>query len=150
MSNNRFAELLAVFESEVSNRSLDISGKRRETVIAALRIAATYVPLPNIPHATDNEKRIVGKLVEDLLAAGFKISVNDGEEICLRRSFDPSEIFSALSSTSQDYLIVHGNRIADRWVRLIWGNDVDVISDYHVGLEPYLAGANALANELDS
>ena len=36
---NRFSELLAVFESSISNRSLDVSGKRRELVIEALRIA---------------------------------------------------------------------------------------------------------------
>lgn len=39
---NRFTELLAVLESDASNRSIEISGsKRRETVIAALRIADT-------------------------------------------------------------------------------------------------------------
>jgi hypothetical protein len=37
---NRFTELLSVFESDASNRSLDISGKRRDTVIEALSIAS--------------------------------------------------------------------------------------------------------------
>lgn len=149
--HNRFTELLAVLESDVSNRSIDISGKRRETIIEALRIAADHA-LPAIPHATDNEKRIVGRLVTDLLAAGAQLSVNDGEEITLTRSRNPDKIFEALSSTGEDYLLVDfpatGPR--QRWVRLIWGNDVDVISDYHTSLEAYLAGANTLAQELDS
>ncbi len=145
---NRFNELLAVFESDASNRSLDISGKRRETVIDALRIAAQSTLAP-IPDATDNEKRIVGKLVEDLLAEGLCLSVNDGEDITVKRSTDATEIFVALGSTGEDYLIVHFPAHRDCWVRLIWGNDVDVISDYHVALEKLLTGANALAQELD-
>lgn len=147
---NRFTELLAVLESDASNRSIEISGKRRETIIEALRIASTYAPLPAIEHATDNEKRIVGQLVTDLLAVpGLCLSVNDGEAIALKRSNDPAYIYAALSSTGEDYLIVHELGKTDRWVRLIWGNDVDVISDYHVSLESYMTGANALANELD-
>ncbi len=46
---NRFTELLAVFESDASNRSIEISGKRRDTVIDALRIAGTPSALsPNM------------------------------------------------------------------------------------------------------
>lgn len=147
---NRFNELLAVFESKASNRSLDISGKRRETIIEALRIAAANTLAP-IPHATDNEKRIVGKLVEDLLAAGMSITIDDGEDTPLRNSTDAEAIFAALGSTGEDYLIVDApNGPRQRWVRLIWGNDVDVISDYHVCLERWLQGANALANDLDT
>lgn len=149
---NQYAELLAILESDASNRSIEISGKRREIIIDALRIASIYVPLPAIPHATDNEKRIVGRLVTDLIAAGAQLSVNDGEEVTVMRSTDADKIFVALSSTGEDYLMVDfpatGPR--QRWVRLIWGNDVDVISDYHTSLEPFLAGANALASELDS
>lgn len=146
---NRFSELLAVFESDASNRSLDISGKRRDTVIEALRIAASSTLAP-IPNATDNEKRIVGRLVEDLLTAGYLLSVNDGEEVTVARSNDAGAIYAALSSTDEDYLVVHRATLRDRWVRLIWGNDVDVISDYHCTLEKDIAGANALANELDA
>ena len=146
---NRFTELLAVFESDASNRSIEISGKRRDTVIEALRIAASSDLAP-IENATDNEKKIVGKLVTDLLASGFSLSVNDGEEITVKSSTDADAIFKALGSTGEDYLIVHQpTNSRTNWVRLIWGNDVDVISDYHVALEPHMTGANTLANELD-
>lgn len=149
---NKFTELLAVLEGDHSNRSLSISGARRETIIEALHIAAAGV-LPAIPHASYIEKKIVERLVTDLIAAGFSLSVNDGEEVTVERSTDIQAIFAALSSTDSDYLLVHSvpmKRDEHRWVRLIWGNDVDVISDYHTSLEPYLAGANALANEIDS
>lgn len=146
---NRFTELLTLLET--SPRSFEMSTARRQTIMDALRIASTYAPLPAIPHATDNEKRIVGKLVTDLLAAGAQLSVNDGEETTVVRSTDADKIFEALSSTGEDYLMVDfpatGPR--QRWVRLIWGNDVDVISDYHTSLDRYIAGANALARELD-
>lgn len=146
---NRFTELLSVLESDASNRSIDISGKRRDTIIDALRIAAEHGDVPAIDHATTNERRIVGKLVADLLAAGLSLSVNDGEEITVKRSTDAATIFKALGSTGEDYLIVHQLGLTDKWIRLIWGNDVDVISDYQTSLEVHLAGANALANELD-
>lgn len=145
---NRFTELLALIET--SPRTFEMSTSRRDTIIEALKIAANYAPLPAIPHATDNEKRIVGKLVTDLLEIpGLTLSVNDGEEVTVKRSTDTAQIYAALSSTGEDYVLVHELGKTDRWVRLIWGNDVDVISDYHVSLERYIAGANALANELD-
>lgn len=145
---NRFAELLQILEKDVSTRSIGLTGQRRETIIDALRIASTYVPLPAISHATDNEKRIVGKLVTDFLEQGIGITVNDGEETVLLNSTDPDAIYAALGSTGQDniYVMISGKR---KWISLVWGNDVDVISYYHVSLEPYLAGANALANEID-
>lgn len=145
----QFRELLAVFENAKSNTSIEISGKRRELMIVALRIA--IAELPCIPHASDTERRIVGKLVEDLLAAGFALSVNDGEEVTVSKSKDPTEIYAALSSTDTDLLMVHStNDVRDRWIRLVWGNDCDVISDYLTSLEPFLAGAEALAEELST
>lgn len=104
--------------------------------------------LPPIPHATTNEKLIVGKLVTDLLAAGCMLTVNDGEEDVVVHSNDAAVIFAALSSTDEDWLVVTMPGQKPAWVRLIWGNDVDVISDYVIRLETLLAGANALAEEL--
>lgn len=148
---NRFAELLTIFESDASNRSLEISGKRRDLVIEALRIAATYIPLPPIPHASNIERQIVGRLVEDLLAAGCSLSVNDGEEVTVKKSTDKPAIYAALSSTDSDYLFVHrpGDK-RDPWIRLVWGNDAAVISDYLTSLDDLIAGAQALADQLDS
>jgi len=104
--------------------------------------------LPPIPHATTNEKLIVGKLVADLLAAGYKLTVYDGEEYVLKASTDAAAIFKALSSTDMDRLYTHDAANKNSWVLLVWGNDCDVISDYGMSLEETLSGANALAEEL--
>lgn len=143
---NRFTELLTLIET--SPRSFEMSTGRRETIMDALRIAAGHVALPPIPHGSTNEKLIVGKLVEELLAAGFTLSVNDGEDVTLSHSTDTAAIYAALSSTDEDHLIVHAPKTHDRAVRLVWGNDVDVISDYHSSLEPYVVGATELSNKL--
>lgn len=45
---NRFIELLAVLESDASNRSLEISGKRRDTLVEALRFAGAGSEHPEI------------------------------------------------------------------------------------------------------
>jgi hypothetical protein len=147
---NRFTELLAVFESDASNRSLDISGKRRDVVIDALRIAAASI-LPPIPNASDIEKKIVGRLVTDILATGVTVSIYDGEEFALEDSNDEAAIYAALSSTDTDRIYIHDlSRKRVGWILLVWGNDVDIISDYTTNLSPKLtAGANALADELD-
>jgi hypothetical protein len=114
--------------------------------------------LPAIPHGSTNEKLIVGKLVTDLLSAGFWISVYDGEETTVRRSTDAETIFKALASTDEDYLNV-GRTGADGmkaeispigWVRLIWGNDNDIISDWvmHSAIDPIVEKVNDYSEAL--
>jgi hypothetical protein len=44
--------------------------------------------LPAIPHATTNEKLIVGQLVSDLLAGGCMLTVYDGEASTVTLSND--------------------------------------------------------------
>lgn len=108
------------------------------------------VTIPPIPHGSTNEKLIVGKLVTDILAAGNTITVNDGEDDTLVGSIDAKAIFEALASTDEDYVIVNSNQNGRYgWVRLIWGNDCDIISNYTMNLETLVAGANALADELE-
>jgi hypothetical protein len=148
--NNRFTELLAIFESDASNRSLEISGKRRDTVIEALRVAAASILAP-IENASDIEKKIAGKLITDVLAAGYSVSVwNGGDDAEIKLSSDAETIFKAMAASDQDELVIFKNNRRCGWIRLVYGNDVDIISDYTTNLETVLAGANALANELDS
>lgn len=56
MTNPAYAELLAVLESDASNRSLEISGKRRDTIIEALRIAAG-IPYEYAPSIEQQHQR---------------------------------------------------------------------------------------------
>jgi hypothetical protein len=62
---------------------------------------------------------------------------------------DEAKIFSAMSTTDEDYLIVYKDG-KPKWIRLIYGNGADVISDYLVSLEeePALLAAEALAEQL--
>lgn len=92
----------------------------------------SQVTIPPIPHGSVTEKAIVGKLVTDLLAAGLKISVFDGEETTVRRSADAKTIFEALASTDSDTLLIYRTDDPKRIgsILLIWGNDHDIISDY--------------------
>lgn len=148
-----YNELIAVFENAQSVRSIGLTEKRIEVILRALRIAANHVALPPIPHASDIEKRIVGKLVADLLAAGHNISVHNGGDTAeLFCSIDADEIYKELAASDQDELVMRNNATGTKsgWVRLVWGNGVDVISDYTTNLEKVLADANALACEIDS
>lgn len=97
------------------------------------------------------ERRIVYKVITDALAAGYMVSVDDGEEVVLLNSVDKAAILAAMFSTDEDRLILtHSDpKIKDGWVRFIYGNDgPDVMSDYTVNLEDVLKGANALADRL--
>ena len=77
----------------------------------------------------DIEMKIATQLVDDALEAGYTLSVSDGEEITVKRSKDRTAVLEALRTTDYDRLFIHvGDK--NHWVLLIWGNDVDVISDY--------------------
>ncbi len=94
------------------------------------------------------EVRIIRQLVKDALAAGFKLSVDDGEEQTPYYT-EAKPVFTALMNTDEDYLHLYKPGLAG-WVRLVYGNDgYDVISDYTTNLESVLAGANSLAEKVE-
>jgi len=85
-------------------------------------------------HRNEIERQIIVALVEDALALGYLLGVNDGEETTLERSSDEAAIFAAMASTDEDRLLFWlpnspEGAGRDGWVRLIYGNDCDVISD---------------------
>lgn len=105
---------------------------------------------------------ILGRLVEDLLRAGFAIDVNDNNgdrETHLARSTDRAAILASIFNPeidASDYCLdcfkdgkadAHGHSFG--MVRLIDGNGSSVINDYSVALESEVAGANTLANRID-
>lgn len=85
-------------------------------------------------YATAGEARVVRKLVKAALAAGYSVSVNDGEEWTVKRSTSTKVIFDALATTGEDRLLLRdseGNTAGSFW--LIYGNDPsgeEVISDH--------------------
>jgi hypothetical protein len=102
-------------------------------------------------HKNETERQIVVRLVDSLLDAGYSVGVHDGEEHVLRPCRSRSEIFAAMSTTDEDYLIferevhpgnlrlVHGTPVVDTkvcgWIRLIYGNGCDVLSDYTTNID---------------
>ena len=76
------------------------------------------------------ETQILNRLVKDILKAGYLVHVMDGEEFVLRDSNSFVKIRKAMESTDEDYLFLKRDGQNIGWVRLIYGNDNDVISDY--------------------
>jgi len=85
-------------------------------------------------YATRGEAKVARRLVRAMLAAGWAVSVNDGEEWTVRRSRSEAEILAALCSTGEDAIRgydAEGQSVGTFW--LIWGNEADgseLISDY--------------------
>lgn len=108
------------------------------------------------------EAKIVRRVIRDALAAGYLLSVSDGEEVVVRRSRQPRNLFAHMMTTDSDTLILVRHSTAQEiasgdkpfkrvgWVQFVYGNGPDVLSDYTTNLESLLAGANALAAKLDS
>lgn len=99
------------------------------------------------------EKMIAKKFVEDTLAKGFSISVNDGEETVFRRSRIASEILDAMRTTDEDYLLIHEESGAQvGWVNFVYSNGTDVICDYtdNETTRACVAGAEALTAKIEN
>lgn len=97
------------------------------------------------------EKTVVRRVVKDLLAAGYSITVNDGEEETVQRSTKFKEIVDALMTTDEDYLLVSKPGAKRSFVRFVYGNDAsEVICDHGVSLEEVLKGAWAVCARLEA
>jgi len=76
--------------------------------------------------ATVGERQVARKLVTQLLAHGYEISVHDGTETTVKREVIRSTILDALCTTGEDSLYVHtvdGRRLGS--FLLVWGNAED-------------------------
>lgn len=97
------------------------------------------------------ERAIIRKAVTDIIAAGYALSVDYGEDdVAVSRSSDVAEIMEAIGACDEEWLHVrHTNGKLRGTIALVYGNDGwDVICDYHTSLEPLLTGANELAEQL--
>lgn len=106
------------------------------------------------------EYLVIGGIIDDLLGAGFSISVNNGEEAVIKRSTDRAAILAVMHETDDEYIICHGmphnppdgftlhegelfevGRKTDiaGWVRLIYGNEAAyVLNDHSTALSTWL------------
>lgn len=99
------------------------------------------------------EAQVAEKLVKDALAAGYSISVHEGEDWAIRSSTDKDAIMRSMCSTGEDRLYFHGsNGKSVGWVWFIWNNGSveEVFTDYVANpiIERLVAGAEKLAAEL--
>lgn len=101
------------------------------------------------------ENMIIAKLLAALLAVdGLRISVNDGEITTLIESTDRQAILDAMRSTDSDSLIVTWQPVGDRkrkrsFVQLIYGNGIDLISDYGISLDFVMISVTEAVNQLE-
>jgi hypothetical protein len=146
-------EALVVARDELHR--LNEYGTVRPDPFGVVLNALQQVPaIPAIENAMDDiERKIAGKVVSCLFDAGYVITVNDGEDDVLVGMTPGKEdlIWQALASTGGDILRVSkvGATRGASFVYLIWGNGVDIISDYGTSLEEVLKPAFDLAEALD-
>ena len=92
------------------------------------------------------EDQIIKTTIKALLDAGYVLSVNDGEETTVNRSANIAQVFAAMKTTEEDYLLAYDGIRGDRrlnqghgWVRFVYGNDdTEVINDYTLNLDPVM------------
>ena len=94
------------------------------------------------------ERQISEKIIDDALAAGLSISIDDGEEVVLRRSTDRKAILAAMFTTDADYLHLVKDDKPLGSVLLVWGNGFECIADNSISINEYLVGAEKLAEKL--
>lgn len=98
------------------------------------------------------ETKIARAAAEAVIAAGFSIIVNDGEEDVTGRLADVDQVLAAMFTTDEDYMVVcqRAGQVAGSqhgWIRFIYGNDGwDVINDYTTNLGAVLKPVNELAD----
>lgn len=78
------------------------------------------------------EARAASRLVREILARGFTISVNDGEETTLTASRDKRAIMREMGTTGENILTIKtpdGKRAG--WFLLVYGNDPsEIVCDH--------------------
>lgn len=104
------------------------------------------------------ERAIVRKACEDLLAAGFKLRVDDGGDWACERTDSLATVMSSIMSTDEDNVHVFGTVSLPGgvsttrhlgWVQFVYGNTGwDVITDNTLSIDEHLAGATKLAEEI--
>lgn len=98
------------------------------------------------------EAAIAALIVDQMIAAGATISVDDGGEWVVTRSRDVAAIAGALASSDGDSVLARNpdtTRIGRVW--LVWGNGCDLIGDYTdtPGMCALMERPMALARDLE-
>jgi hypothetical protein len=108
--------------------------------------------LSNKPYASTAtvERLIVGKAVDHLLMSCLGLSVETGDQTPLLAESDDADsvVAAALASADGEAWLFTPNK--KHFVKLVLGNGLDVISDFHIDLNAALKAANDLAAALEA
>lgn len=78
----------------------------------------------NKDYTTSGERGVATRLVRAAIAAGYTVSVYNGEEYTVHRSRKARQILAALAGTGEDALVIRDNTGGRLGVlSLIWDND---------------------------
>jgi hypothetical protein len=98
------------------------------------------------------EKTIVAMIVEDALAAGYSVTLNNGGDTDeLENSKDKAQILAAMFATDDERLTFHSDASRVGWVYFVYGNDGwDVVNDCIESehMKKIMARADAYADTL--
>jgi hypothetical protein len=88
----------------------------------------------HLEYCNGQDRKVIYALVKKVLADGYSISINDGEDTTVEFSTDRVEILKAMTSTGEDYLMVNSGSKELGYFYLIYDNGSDdepmvVISD---------------------
>lgn len=96
------------------------------------------------------ELSILRKMCRSLCAAGYSLSVWDGEEWAIKRSTQPDIVLAELRATDEEQVRVRDGDTVIGTIYLVYGNSPwEVISDNSVSLEAALAETTAFAEAIE-
>jgi hypothetical protein len=99
----------------------------------------------------DHERQVIEALIKSALAAGYALSVNDGEDETVTQSTDESEVMGALCTTDEDYLIIYRDGARIGHVYLVYGNEPGVVMSDNTDsaeMDSIMATANDIGERL--
>lgn len=96
------------------------------------------------------ELRVLRKMCRSLCAAGYSLSVWDGEEWAIKRSIQPDIVVAELRATDEERVRVrNGDRIIGD-IYLVYGNSPwEVVANYSTPLESALAETTAYTEAME-
>ena len=92
------------------------------------------------------ELAIVNKLIESAESAGYRLRIEEYEDDG-EHEYDVKTALFNLDDAHAIVLDSDGDQLG--WVRLVFGNGRDLVSDYSLSLETFIAPVNALAESVD-
>ena len=96
------------------------------------------------------EYAVLRRFCLDAIAAGYTLSLHNGEDWCVKKVKTAKEVLDAAFSVDEERLYVFDGDKRLGGVFLVYGNDgYDVICDYHTSLEPLMEkGTHQLEDRL--